>query len=166
MEIMEVQEMFRKIGLALLAAGIIVAGSMGLQTPARAAGVTAGFLTCDVSSGWGFIFGSSRRLHCVYSTTGERYVGHINKFGVDIGFTQGGVLVWTVVAPAARLAPGALNGHYAGATAGVTAGLGVSANALVGGSHNTIALQPLSIEGNQGLNIAAGVAEITLHHVR
>jgi Protein of unknown function (DUF992) len=155
--------MLRKFALALVAAGIIAAGPAALPAPARAAaGVTAGFLTCNVSSGWGFIFGSSRALHCVYSTTGERYIGHINKFGVDIGFTHGGVMVWTVLAPTSRLAPGALAGHYAGATAGATAVVGVSANALVGGSNHTITLQPLSVEGNRGLNVAAGVAEITL----
>ena len=75
-------------------------------------------------------------------------------------------MVWTVIAPTANLAPGALAGRYGGATAGATVGVGLAANALVGGSHRSIALQPLSIEGNQGLNIAAGVAEVTLHAVR
>ncbi|MGH6988293.1 MAG: DUF992 domain-containing protein [Stellaceae bacterium] len=159
--------MLRKTGFALVAAAIIAAAPIAFETPAdAAAGVKAGFLTCHVSSGWGFVFGSSRRLHCVYSMTGERYVGHINKFGVDIGFTRGGVLVWTVVAPTAHLVPGSLTGHYAGATAGITAGLGVTANALVGGSHNTIALQPLSIGSNRGLNIAAGIAQINLRAMR
>lgn len=157
----------KNIGLALLAAGGIAAGSVAIDTAAHAqAGVTAGVLTCNVSSGYGFIFGSNRELHCVYSTTGERYVGHISKFGVDIGYTHAGVIVWTVVAPSANLAPGALAGHYGGATAGATAGVGVAANALIGGNHNTIQLQPLSIEGNQGLNVAAGIAEVTLHAVR
>jgi hypothetical protein len=159
--------MVKNIGLALLAAGGIAAGSVAIDTPARAeAGVTAGVLTCNVSSGYGFIFGSSRELHCVYSTTGERYIGHISKFGVDIGFTHAGVIVWTVLAPTANLAPGTLAGHYGGATAGATAGVGLAANALIGGNQNTVQLQPLSIEGNQGLNIAAGIAEVTLHPVR
>jgi hypothetical protein len=157
--------MLRKHGLALVAAGALIAGVAGLgSAPAHAeAGVTAGNLTCNVSSGFGFIFGSSREVNCVYSTTGERYVGHINKFGVDIGFTQGGILVWTVLAPTGHLGPGMLAGHYSGATAGAAAGVGISANALIGGNENTITLQPLSIEGTQGLNVAAGVAELTLH---
>ncbi|HEX4113916.1 MAG TPA: DUF992 domain-containing protein [Stellaceae bacterium] len=159
--------MLKNIGLALLAAGTIAAGSVAIDTPAQAeAGVSAGVLTCHVSSGFGFIFGSSRELRCVYSTTGEHYVGHISKFGVDIGYTQGGVIIWTVLAPTARLAPGMLGGHYGGATAGATAGVGLDANALIGGNHNTVTLQPLSLEGNQGLNIAAGIAEVTLHPVR
>jgi Protein of unknown function (DUF992) len=156
--------MLRKIGLGLfVAAGAIAAGAFSFSTPAHAqAGVAAGVLSCNVESGWGFVFGSSRALHCVYSTTGEHYVGRINKYGVDIGYTQGGVLVWTVFAPTAQLAPGTLAGHYAGATASATAGVGVGANALVGGNNNTVTLQPLSLEGNTGLNVAGGIAEITL----
>jgi Protein of unknown function (DUF992) len=155
--------MFRKIGLALATAGLIAASPVLFEQPAQAAGgVAAGFLTCNVSSGWGFVFGSSRELHCVFSTTGEHYIGEINKFGVDIGFTQGGVIVWTVFAPTSHLAPGSLAGNYAGATAGATAIVGVAANALIGGSNKTIALQPLSVEGNQGLNVAAGIASVTL----
>lgn len=155
--------MVRKFGLALTAASAILAGAVGFGSSAQAApGVTAGVLTCNVSSGFGFIFGSSRDLHCVYSTTGEHYTGEINKYGVDIGFTKAAVIVWTVIAPSANLAPGALAGHYGGATAGATAGVGLAANALVGGNGNTIALQPLSIEGNQGLNVAAGIADVTL----
>lgn len=155
--------MVRKFGLALVAASTILAGAAGFGPSAHAqAGVAAGVLTCNVSSGVGFIFGSSRDLSCIYSTTGERYVGSINKFGVDIGFTKAAVIVWTVFAPTAQLQPGTLAGHYAGATAGATAGVGVAANALIGGNGNTITLQPLSIEGNQGLNVAAGIADVTL----
>ncbi len=154
--------MVRKFGLALLAASAIAAGSVALDTPAHAqAGVAVGVLTCNVSSGFGFIFGSSRELNCTYSN-GEHYVGQINKYGVDIGFTKAAVIVWTVFAPTTNLAPGALGGHYGGATAGATAGVGLAANALIGGNSNTITLQPLSIEGNQGLNVAAGIAEVTL----
>jgi uncharacterized protein DUF992 len=127
--------------------------------------VNVGTLTCNVASGFGFIFGSSRALNCTYSGVSginEHYTGSITKFGADIGYTAGGILVWTVVAPVAMMRPGALGGAYAGATASATVGVGVGANALVGGSNNTIALQPLSIEGNTGLNVAAGVAAITL----
>lgn len=155
--------MLKKYGLALLAAGALTLGGAAIAPEAHAqGGVAAGVLTCNVSSGFGFVFGSSRDLNCVYSTTGEHYVGSINKYGVDIGFTKGGVIVWTVIAPTANLAPGTLGGHYAGATAGATAVVGVAAHALVGGNNNTITLQPLSIEGNQGLNVAAGIAEVTL----
>ncbi len=131
-------------------------------------GVNVGTLTCNVSSGWGFVFGSSRALSCTFAGLGryDYYVGNISKFGVDIGYTQGGVLIWTVVAPTANLAPGALAGGYAGGTASATVGVGIGANALIGGSGNTVALQPLSIEGNRGLNVAAGIGAITLSPAR
>jgi hypothetical protein len=147
----------------------ILAGSVGLAAafapPAGAQGVNVGNLTCNVSSGWGFVFGSSRALNCTFAGTGGRYeyyAGNIMKFGVDLGYTQGGVMIWTVIAPAVNLAPGALAGTYAGGTASATVGVGVGANALIGGSGNTIALQPLSLEGNTGLNVAGGIGAIQL----
>jgi len=144
----------------------VIATVAALAAPAMAqSAVKVGTLTCNVASGWGFVFGSSRALNCTYAGAGgryEHYVGNISKFGADIGYTSGGVLVWTVVAPVAVMQPGALAGAYAGGTASATVGVGVGANALIGGSNNTIALQPLSIEGNTGLNVAAGIAAITL----
>ena len=149
---------------AALAASIGLASA--LATPAAAqGGVNVGNLSCSVSSGWGFVFGSSRGLNCTFAGTGGRYeyyAGNIMKFGVDLGYTQGGVLIWTVIAPTAVLAPGSLAGSYAGGTASATVGVGVGANALIGGSGNTIALQPLSIEGNTGLNVAGGIGAISL----
>jgi hypothetical protein len=160
--------------LKTLHAAAAFAASVGLAaalaTPAAAqGGVNVGNLSCNVSSGWGFVFGSSRALNCTFAGGGGRYeyyVGSISKFGVDIGYTQGGVLVWTVIAPTANLAPGSLAGSYAGGTASATVGVGIGANALIGGSNNTIALQPLSIEGNRGLNVAAGIGAITLTPAR
>lgn len=158
--------MFRKFAIAICALGLTAGGSM-LSTPARAqGGVKVGVLTCNVASGFGFIFGSSRAINCTFSPSAglppQHYVGAINKFGVDIGYLQGGVIVWGVVAPTANLAPGSLSGTYAGATGSATVGVGVGANVLVGGSGNSIALQPVSIEGTTGLNVAAGIAEMTL----
>jgi len=147
----------------------IVAGALALAGPAAAqGGVKVGTLTCNVASGWGFVFGSSRGLNCTFSGPMgvEYYTGAINRFGVDIGYTAGGVMIWTVFAPTAQLAPGALQGGFAGATANVTAGVGVGANVLVGGSGNTVSLQPLSIEGNTGLNVAGGIGAITLTALR
>ena len=153
-----------KLAVAIGALGL-VAGAVGLGGPAQAQGVRAGVLTCNVSSGFGFIFGSSKAVNCTFAPAGgapQHYVGSIDKFGVDIGYTSGGVLVWTVLAPTTSPAPGALAGSYGGATASATAGVGVGANVLVGGSGSTISLQPVSIEGNTGLNVAAGVAALTL----
>ena len=156
--------MLRKLGIAISALGL-AAGALALDTPAQAQGLQVGVLTCNVASGFGFIFGSSRAVNCTFSPNGgppQHDGGAINKFGVDIGYLQGGVMVWTVVAPTANLAPGALSGTYTGATGSATVGVGVGANVLVGGSGNSIALQPVSIEGTTGLNVAAGIAEMTL----
>jgi hypothetical protein len=161
--------MSKKLRIAAVLAATLGLGSV-FTGPANAqGGVALGTLTCNVASGWGFIFGSSRGLNCTFGGPGGRYeyyVGNISKFGVDIGYTQGGVLVWTVVAPGANVGPGALAGTYAGGTASATLGVGVGANGLVGGSNNSIALQPLSIEANRGLNVAAGVAGMTLTPAR
>jgi len=152
---------------AAVAATIGIAAAFAAPAAAQA-GIKVGTLTCNVSSGWGFVFGSSRALNCTFSAPGryEYYVGNISRFGVDIGYIQGGVLLWTVVAPTANLAPGSLDGGYAGGTASATVGVGVGANALVGGSGNTVALQPLSLEGSTGLNVAAGIGAITLTPAR
>ena len=150
-------------------AGAVVLGSAaGFAMPAHAAGVKVGALTCHVASGWGFVFGSTKDIRCTYAPNKgepERYSGEIKKFGVDIGYTRDGVLVWGVVAPTSSLKPGSLEGDYAGATASATLGVGVGANALVGGFDKSVALQPLSVEGNKGLNVAAGIGAISLHYV-
>lgn len=154
---------FTRLTATALTAMVGIAALAG--TASAQSAVKVGTLSCNVASGFGFIFGSSKALNCTYSGVGgqyEHYTGAITKFGADIGYTSGGVIVWTVVAPVAAMHPGALSGAYAGATGSATFGVGLGANVLVGGSNNTIALQPLSIEGNTGLNVAAGIASITL----
>ena len=157
--------MFRKLAAAVSALGLAT-GAFALDTPAQAQAVKAGVLTCNVASGFGFIFGSSRSVNCAYSPGGggppQHYAGAINKFGVDIGYVQGAVMVWAVLAPTTNPGPGSLAGTYVGATGSATVGVGVGANVLVGGSANSISLQPLSIEGNTGLNVAGGIAAMSL----
>ena len=129
------------------------------------AAVRAGYLTCHVAAGWGFIFGSSRKLACAYALQPgytEYYTGSITKFGADIGYLSSGVILWAVLAPTTQLGQGALTGHYGGATASAAVGVGAGANVLVGGFNSSIALQPVSIEGQNGLNVAAGVVAMTL----
>jgi hypothetical protein len=128
--------------------------------------VKTGYLTCHVSSGWGFIIGSSRKLNCTYtSNTGktEYYTGSVSKFGADIGYLKSAVILWAVAAPTKELTDCALAGDYGGVTAGVSLGAGIGANVLVGGFKKSIALQPVSVEGQRGLNVAAGVAALNLH---
>lgn len=144
-----------------------LAGLVALTaTPALpAAGVKAGVLTCDVASGWGFVFGSSRSLKCTYSPkpgVAEHYKGTVGKFGVDIGYTAASVIVWTVLAPSSDIAPGALAGTYAGATGSAAVGGGLGANVLVGGGPKSVSLQPVSFEAGTGLNVAGGISMLTL----
>jgi len=131
-------------------------------------GANVGSLSCRVSGGIGFVFGSSKELDCIYTATdgrAQRYAGSINKYGVDIGFTKEAHILWLVFAPGS-IAPGALAGDYGGATAGAAVGGGVGANVLVGGSNRQVSLQPVSVEGSVGLNVAAGVASVTLRPAR
>lgn len=131
----------------------------------RPAGVRVGTLSCHEASGWGFIFGSSHRVRCVFSSGDhheERYEGSISKFGVDVGYQSSAVIVWGVIAPTNHLGRGDLAGHYGGATANAAAGVGAGANVLIGGFKKSVTLQPVSIEGETGLNVAAGIGELTL----
>ena len=155
--------------LALLGATALVAFATPsfAQAPAKS-GVNAGSLQCRVSGGMGFVFGSSKDLDCLFvrpDGVGERYVGTINKYGVDIGFTKEASIVWLVFAPGA-VAPGSLAGDYGGATASATVGAGVGANVLLGGSNKQITLQPVSVEGSTGLNVAAGIGAVDLNYVK
>jgi hypothetical protein len=159
--------MMKQLHVAIGVTGLAICAVAGSVPAAAQGSVQVGTLSCNVAAGWGFVFGSSKALHCTFSRAGgrpEHYAGSINKFGVDIGYTEGGVLVWAVFAPSAGIAPGALSGNYVGATGSATVGVGAGANVLVGGSNSSISLQPLSIEGNTGLNVAAGVGSISLRY--
>lgn len=153
--------------LAALAAPALLFATPSLaQSPPNY--VEAGVLRCDVSAGIGLIVGSTRSLNCTFEPRrgrAERYAGTIQRLGLDIGATTRGVMVWGVLAPS-RNVSGALAGRYVGASAGASAGVGLGANALVGGSNNTVALQPVSVQAQLGVNIAAGVAELTLERAR
>ena len=155
--------MSRTLGIitgAMVAAGLMAA-------PANAAGVRVGVLTCDVESGWGYILGSQKDLQCAFkSTNGDvsRYSGDITKLGIDIGYTKGGVMIWDVIAPSKDMKADLLEGTYGGVTAGATAVVGGNLNVLVGGLDKSISLQPISVEGNNGLSITAAVGAMQLRH--
>lgn len=146
------------VGLGLLAASPALAQQ-------QTGDVRVGTLRCDVAGGVGFVFGSTREVTCVFSSAqgnSERYRGEIRRYGVDIGFTTASVMLWGVLASTGNVQPGALAGTFVGASAGATVGVGGAANLLVGGGDRGISLQPLSIEGSTGLNIALGVGELRL----
>ena len=128
--------------------------------------VQAGTLVCNTSIELGVIVGSREALNCNFtpSVPGpmQSYSGTITKLGLDLGATDRGIIVWLVYAPTS-LRAGELAGTYGGATAEATIGAGLGANVLVGGSNRTVALQPVSVQGQVGLNLAVGFAELQLH---
>ena len=147
------------VALALTA---FIAGSNAQQPMQR---VQLGILECRGGASVGFIVGSVTHLGCVLRAEGmpeDRYVATIRKVGLDLGITQESALAWGVFAPATRLGPGDLAGNYAGAQGSATLGVGVGGNVLVGGSANSIALQPLSVQGQVGISVAAGLESLEL----
>jgi hypothetical protein len=130
--------------------------------------VQAGTLVCNTSKEFGVIVGSQGGLNCVFTPSMpgpiQAYSGTITKLGLDLGATTRGVIVWLVYAPTS-LRAGELAGTYVGATAEATVGAGLGANVLVGGSNQTVALQPVSVQGQVGLNLAVGFAELQLRSV-
>ena len=155
---------------AFAALAIVAAVTLPAPTMAQAPNRTkVGTLTCDISGGIGLIIASHKDVVCMFtpSQPGPRevYTGSINKFGLDIGATAGGEMIWAVYAPTTRKF-GALAGHYGGVSGEATVGAGVGANVLIGGSNRTVSLQPVSVQGQIGLNLAVGVAELNLRPAR
>jgi Protein of unknown function (DUF992) len=157
--------MLRSIHLALMTVTLIVAfgSSSFAQAPQ---GQRIGALTCRLSPSIGLIIGSQQRMACRFQPDGpfppESYAGVLNRLGLDIGVSAGGVLGWGVFASTTNPGPGALAGVYGGASGAIGVGLGAGANVLFGGSGSTISLQPLSLQGTVSLNVALGVAGLTL----
>ena len=148
-----------------VSAYILTVALLGAVTTQAQAAAKVGTLRCDVSAGVGAVVSSSKSMTCRFTPApggkDEIYTGAISRFGLDIGSTRGGRMVWTVIAPGSP-ARGALAGGYAGAGAEATVAAGIGANVLVGGSNRTITLQPLSVQGQTGLNLAVGVSSLTL----
>jgi len=150
--------------IALAAVALALSGSVA-GTSAQQGKVQVGVLECRGGASVGFIVGSVTHLGCVLRADGlpeDRYVATIRKVGLDIGITEETALAWGVFAPVDRLGPGDLSGNYAGAQGSATLGVGVGGNALVGGSNNSIALQPLSVQGQVGIGVAAGLESLEL----
>jgi hypothetical protein len=147
---------------------LLAAASFSLQS-AQAQRIRTGVLNCDVSAGIGLVIGSQRSVNCLFTPDQpgpqEGYFGTISKLGLDIGVTAGGVMVWGVYADTTR-GYGFLAGDYAGASGEVTIAAGLGANVLVGGSSRTVALQPVSVGSQVGLNLAVGVANLSLRPSR
>lgn len=158
-------------GMALLCASLAKSADprTGQAEDARD-GARIGYLECGVGGGVGYVLGSAKELDCVFrsargSDPSDRYTGTIRKLGVDVGFTTRSRMLWAVFAPTAGYHHGSLGGIYKGATAEATVGVGIGANILVGGTAGSIQLQPVSVTGQLGLNVAATGTSMTLEAV-
>jgi len=162
-------QMYKALGAL---AGVAMAATLAWPAPGMAQGAKraeVGTLTCDISAGIGVIIASKKAVICAFTPAApgprEVYTGSITKFGLDIGATSGGRMVWTVYAPTSEIHD-ALAGDYVGASGEATVGVGLGANVLVGGNNRTIALQPVSFQGQTGLNVAVGVTGLALQPAR
>src|SRR5690242_2181557 len=148
---------------AFVCAAMVLA--FGTATAHAQRTVQVGTLNCKMGPTVGLVIGSVQRMSCTFNTnTGGReyYSATFKRVGLDLGISAGGRMVWAVYAPSTGITPRALAGNYIGASGDIAVGLGVGANALVGGSRRTIALQPVSVEGQIGLNVALGAAGFRL----
>ena len=141
-------------------------GALAMPPASAQTNTQVGTLTCDVSAGVGMILTQKQTIFCKFTPAAggsvDTYVGRIDQFGVALGAVQQGQLVWGVLAPASGVPHGALAGTYTGLGAQATAGAGLGANVLVGGTGRAFSLQPLSVQGQTGLNIAGGITTVTL----
>jgi Protein of unknown function (DUF992) len=149
------------VGVALAMAGSMATPSLAQDTKR----VKVGVLTCAAGASIGLLITSKEKISCAFQpdeNETENYHGHIRKFGLDLGVTAASVIVWAVFAAQSGYKPGSLAGTYVGLSAEESVVLGLGANVLLGGSDKSIALQPLSVQAQAGLNIAVGVAELEL----
>jgi hypothetical protein len=148
---------------------IVTLAGLGATSALAAEHVEAGRLDCDVSAGLGVIVGAQQEMSCVFTPSDgaakEDYSGMITEFGLDIGEISKAKLSWLVFAPASR-DKAALSGTYTGIAADAALGIGVGAKVLGGGLHGTIALQPITLQAEEGVNIAAGITALTLHSAK
>jgi hypothetical protein len=136
-----------------------------LASADAAPAVRAGILQCQGGQNVGFVVGSVTNLECVFRSEGRRpepYIARVQRIGLDLGVTEQTQLSWAVSAPNSRLGRGELAGSYGGVGANASIGVGGGGNFLVGGPANAYALQPISVQGQTGLNVAAGIAGVEL----
>lgn len=149
---------------------VVVVTAVAASSPAAAQSrVKTGVLECRGGPSIGLVVGSTTTMNCVYRGDDrfeDRYIGIVRKVGLDIGITQETGLAWAVFAPTGRIGPGDLSGNYGGVSTSASVGVGLGANALLGGSDNSVALQPLSLQGQVGLNVQAGLEGLELRPAR
>lgn len=160
--------MIRKVFTGALGTAAALAMMAAAPANAQPRRVQVGTLACSISAGVGMVVASQRNVSCNFKPNDgppEAYTGTMTRVGLDVGFTTGGAMVWGVFTDTSRYA-GMLSGTYVGATAEATVAAGLGANVMVGGSNHSVALQPLSVQGQVGLNAAAGIGALDLHYAQ
>ncbi len=150
---------FKLVGLG---ATMLVASLATANAQSR---LQVGVLECQGGPNVSFVIGSKTTLNCEFRSQGRRpepYTALVSRMGLDLGFTQQTGFAWAVYAPTRQIGPGDLSGHYGGVGANASVGVGFGGNLLVGGSANSFSLQPLSVQGQTGVNITAGIADVDL----
>jgi len=157
---------FPEFKRALYAASVLagLAPAVALAQSSR-----VGVLQCHLSGGVGMILAENQVLDCVYKDNAggppSHYIGRLTNVGANIGISGPGRMIWGVVAATKILGPGALAGDYVGAQGSVAVGAGAGGAVLVGGSNNTISLQPISVSIGTGVNVSAGLGNLNLQYM-
>ena len=141
--------------------------ALGALNAAAQQRVQAGVLTCRLGPSLGRIINARPRMRCQFVKSDgrmENYLGTVTRFGLDLDITVGGVMRWAVLANTGVTGRGVLAGHYVGASGDISPGIGIGANALIGGSRRSTVLQPVSVADPVGINLAEGVAGLALRY--
>jgi hypothetical protein len=152
----------------LLLRSFVALAALGAASAASAQSAKVGSLVCHISGGVGMILMENQALDCVFTDrngVSSHYIGRLTNVGLNIGISGPGQLIWGVLAATDNVGPGALTGDYAGAQGSVAVGAGVGGAVLVGGSGKTISLQPISVSAGTGLNLSAGIGNISLQYM-
>jgi hypothetical protein len=155
-----------RFGISASASMLVLFGVTFAYSQQPPPGMQVGMLRCNLAPSNGLIVAESQRMSCRFVPSGpyppQNYSGVMNTVGLELGVTAGGVMAWGVFAPTGGTPIGALAGEYIGASGDISVGVGVGGNVLFGGSNRTIALQPLSVEGDVGVGVSLGVSGLTL----
>ena len=136
------------------------------DTATEKGGTQVGVLTCSMTGIDNVVVYTKEEFDCEYKPNhgdAQHYKGVIKEIGVNLSITKDNTMVWGVIAPVRELdSPDALKGTYVGGTGQVEIGGGVAANILIGGSGNTISLQPFSVNGMTGIGAALDISAFEL----
>src|SRR4029079_18864800 len=92
------------IGLALLLSFLLMENAVHAQSSTS----RAGMLTCRTAPSLGLLIGSTQKLACKYKDNGgwtQDYFGRMNRIGLDIGVTAGGIMAWGVIGSTGAIRP-------------------------------------------------------------